>query len=598
MPDNEEEIQHLQKLLLIYKEQLSVLELQEAMFGSLHVPLYILNQIDEIKSKIQLLKEQLTLKKAIGDSSDSNRQYDPISNEEIIDKFLKVLEFSFQKYYSHINQVVSIYYINSPQIHPNLPINFPVIVIFDPNIQDLDLQKLESIPKKIGMSYDFGLVLAPDCFITELEDRTIQRKASQQVIQERINRLIRPAMKTDLIVIGRATLEEILNSREPRIVLLRTILREIELTRLSPFMAGGALVDRMFFGREGELKNIAEAMPKTSVAITCGRRIGKTTLLNRLAKVVLRVRGYQCYFLNCQPVHNYTDFLREMANVWNRPDLPFNPDEPNSFAQVAEALGDGKHPPIFLLDEIDTLFHYDQEHGERLFKQFRALSMAGKARFIVTGERSIQMNLQNADSSIFNFFGVSVRLSFLELSAVNKLIIEPLSELQVDFEEPLVTTDAIYQATSGHPYLVQRLCQGIVEIISRTGRRIITNEHVEYVLNDRKYQDDYFDTVWGQAPTLAKIITMIVGAGGQTMKEIQDVLTQHGIEPSLKELKNALDILDLYSVMIRKQGRYHFIATAFPDMLKRSYGDDLETNILVQCEEYQWEHQSSNTQAH
>ncbi len=347
------------------------------------------------------------------------------------------------------------------------------------------------------------------------------------------------------------------------------------------------------------MKNIAESITKTSVAITCGRRIGKTTLLNRLARVVLPARGHTSFFLNCQPVHDYHEFLTEMAAVWQRSDLPFDPDQPNTFAQVAAALrGPRNEPPIFLLDEVDELLKYDSQHQQRLFKQLRALSMDGRARFIMTGERSVQNHLHDANSPLFNFFGLNIRLSFLDYASVNKLVVEPLSDMQIDLLEPTSMLDAIFQATSGHPFLVQRLCQGLVQAISRGRTRVITPVHLEAVLNDSAYQQDYFETVWGQAPTLAKIITMIVSEQGATLKTIRERLSGYGLTPPLREIMSALAVLDLYSVLVNAGGTYRFVATAFPDMLWRAYGHDLEINVELRCEEYVWELQSSNVLAH
>jgi hypothetical protein len=235
--------------------------------------------------------------------------------------------------------------------------------------------------------------------------------------------------------------------------LLTEVVLEIDLTRISPFMAGGAdLMNRMFFGREGELKNIAESITKTSVAITCGRRMGKTTVLNRLARVVLPAHGQTCFFLNCQPVHDYHELRTEMATVWKRPDLPFDPEQPNSFAQVVAALtSPNGAPPIFLLDEVDELLRFDSQHQQRLFKQLRALSLDGRARFVMTGERSVQAHLHDANSPLFNFFGLNVRLSFLASASVNKLVVEPLSDMQIELHDPPRCSTRFRQRLPGIP---------------------------------------------------------------------------------------------------------------------------------------------------
>jgi len=135
-----------------------------------------------------------------------------------------------------------------------------------------------------------------------------------------------------------------------------------------------------------------------------------------------------------------------------------------------------------------------------------------------------------------------------------------------------------------------------VQAISRQRVRIIGPEHIEFVLNESVYQEDYFETVWGQAPPLAKLITTLVGGNGATMKEIQQLLRQRDIDAPLREINTALDVLELYSVFVRRSERYHFAARAFPEMLQRAYGNDLDTNIELLREEYRWKQQTSSPQ--
>lgn len=596
-----EERAYYEDLLKAHRARLHQRELQAAKHGISTEPVLVI-EIETVRDEIArleaLLRADSTLQSRevdlYGDcrcAAEAQKQFKYAHHivpklATWIQDFSKALDFIIvpdSSYIYHDRFVV--FRVKAPTLHLNLPTEFPLILILEEELSGDLIAQLPDILNIIGGPNDFGLVLTV---------------GSRTDTQQFINRQIRPAMRTDLIVLGRRFLENIAHSTNPRAVLLREILREVDLTRVSPFMAGGAdLLDKMFFGREGELKNIAESITKTSVAITCGRRMGKTTLLSRLARVVLPARGNSCFFLNCQPVHDYHELRAEMATVWKRPDIPFDPAQPNSFAQVAAALTapDGR-PPIFLLDEVDELLKYDEQNQQRLFKQLRALSLDGRARFIMTGERSMQDHLHNADSPLFNFFGWNVPLSFLDYAAVNKLVIEPLSDMQIELRDPSVMLDTIFQATSGHPYLVQRLCQGLVLAISRQSQRIVEPEHLEAVLNDSAYQQDYFETVWGQASLLARIITMMVGKDGASLGEIRNRLKRYGVNPQLRDISSALAILDLYSVLVNKGGTYQFVATAFPEMVLRAYGDDIETNIELRCEEYLWAQQSSSILAH
>jgi hypothetical protein len=118
--------------------------------------------------------------------------------------------------------------------------------------------------------------------------------------------------------------------------------------------------------------------------------------------------------------------------------------------------------------------------------------------------------------------------------------------------------------------------------------RVIEQQHIEESLNDSEFQQDYFSTVWGQAPVLARIITLLLPRQGATMSQIRVMLRARGIDLSLREIDESLKLLDLYSVIKQQQrGHYVFVATGFPAMLERAYGEDVEIQIELLCEDYQ-----------
>jgi len=587
------EIQFLQELLEQHQRNLQLLIRQKAAYGSGEEPLRLVNQISAEEERIQNILERL----AGGDSLP--QQYTSLNNS--INEWKRVaetqrdcqskhfiapeLESFVTSVYRHLDFIIIpdssylhretlvVFRVRTPTIHLNLPREFLTIWIINDEVTDEIIEQFQDIPSILDIHTDFGLVFAP---------------TARRQIQKLVNSVIRPTMKTDLIVLGQEFLESFAISSDKKTGLLTEILREVELTRISPFMAGGIdLVDRMFFGREGELKNIVEAIEKTSVVISCGRRMGKTTLLNRMFRTVLPARNSPCFFLNCQPVHDYHELLAEMSTAWDLPKLPFDPNSPNSFEAVVQdltSLYDSR--PIFLFDEVDGLVSFDSQNNWQLFKQLRALSLDGRARFIMTGERTLQNQLHNADSPLFNFFGLNILLTFLSTPAARDLVQKPMNDMQIEIEEPILTLNKILNYTSGHPYLLQRLCQGLIQALNIQGPRTVQNSHIEFVLNDSSYQEDYFETIWGQSPTLAQIITLLIDEQGATLRQIRSRLNEYKLYPKLGDIDDALKVLELYSVLVRKKGIFLFAATAFPNMVRRSYGEDIDINIELLCEEY------------
>lgn len=581
------------ELLEKYRSRLLHLLSQQAIYGKARAPIQIEHDIEAMRSEIAKAKNLLRtwgidILDYPGDEVDeqlSQQWFDAVRNQrtnqvpqktvqqlwDFVTKFCGKLDFIVQgDNYLYHDHIVA-YRVKAPNIHLNIPTDFLLFCIISEKLSDDIVQHVAQIPHMMECINNFGLVLTT---------------SSQIQTQERVDRLIRDSMKSDLIVLGKDFLDEIAVASNPRQILLREIMYEVDLTRVSPFMADSMAYERMFFGRESEIKNILEAMSRTSVIITCGRRMGKTTLLRRLEQVELPSHNRRCFFLDCQSIDDYGLLRSVMIRDWKKNDLPFDPKQPYSFVHVVDALVETNGDvPIFLLDEIDRLLKYDSQNEYALFRQFRALSLAGQARFIMTGERTVQTQVHDANSPLFNF-GLVIRLSFLEFEPVKKLILDPLSDMKIELQQPKDMVDIIFNATSGHPYLVQRLCYGLIEKVNKQKARIIEPDYIDEVLDDSNYQREYFSSVWGQAPLLARLVTMLIRNEGATIDEIQDQLRRYKIYPSLQELNKAVDILELYSVLERKKGRYEFIATAFPDMVQRAYEHDIEMRIKLLCEEY------------
>ncbi len=244
-----EERAHLEKLLQEYQRRLRILELQVAQYGS-SSPAHILLEIEDTRAEITRLESMSWANSVLGDvqttlfadyeRAASIQKQAGMAHQIVpeinawVQRLCAMLDFVVvpNSYYLHHNRFVACR-VKAPTLHLNLPTEFPLILILEEKLSGPLIKHLPDMLDMLALPTDFGLV-----FTVDSHTRT----------QQMVNRLIRPALKTDLIVLGRGFLEKIAGSTGPRVALLREILHEVDLTRVSPFMAGGAdLMDRMFF---------------------------------------------------------------------------------------------------------------------------------------------------------------------------------------------------------------------------------------------------------------------------------------------------------------------------------------------------------------
>src|SRR5205085_12476057 len=120
----------------------------------------------------------------------------------------------------------------------------------------------------------------------------------------------------DVILIHPTTMFEIAKASDPKKALRQFVLSKINLTTISPYITTGPTPEDFFFGREQELREIASHIRNVSYAIIGGRRIGKTSILNRLHKVRLASAGFTTIFFDCSTVQSYEMFMDSRVLNW------------------------------------------------------------------------------------------------------------------------------------------------------------------------------------------------------------------------------------------------------------------------------------------
>jgi hypothetical protein len=388
----------------------------------------------------------------------------------------------------------------------------------------------------------------------------------------------------DIVVAGQQDLRGLLTSQDARQALRHLVLSHVRLrSGLSPYVPTGPTTDNMFFGRSTELRDITEHATESSFAVIGGRRIGKTSLMQRLHRIRLPGAGYCSIYHDCSLTPTLADFKRAPIREW-RPSPPgagFH-----SFADLFEATATGR-PLVLLLDEADKLVLHDQAAHWEFFNALRGLANMKRAQVVLSGERSLRSALRDPGSPLFNFTH-EILLGPLDFSAVKELVTRPLNQLEIDLgDQPMQVVNRIYQFTSGHPNVVQRLCRRLLDVASVSSARRITLADVETIIRDPDFQrEDFLYTFWEAATPLEKLVSLLMCDDPQvrSLGAVRQALsTRCNLNVKAKDVDETLQqLVDLRSLLRRTQTGYDFAVEAFPLVVAGTVTLNDQIEILVE----------------
>jgi hypothetical protein len=389
----------------------------------------------------------------------------------------------------------------------------------------------------------------------------------------------------DVVVVNHGELLAVGAAADAQQSLRRTVLPQVNLVTVAPYVTNGPTPPHFFFGREHELREIVDHATSASYVITGGRRVGKTSVLNCLHSMRLPAKNLRTLYHDCSTTPTFADFLAAPLRDW-QPAAPVS--APATFGDLLQAPPHDK-PLVLLLDEADKLIPSDRAANWRLFNTLRALVNAGHAQIVLSGERTLRDAMRDPTSPLFNFVN-EILLGPLDYRAVEELVTRPMKQLELSLFEEQTLVRQIWAFTSGHPNVVQRLCRRLVERINQQGKRSITPDDVDAVIADPQFQEqDFLETYWWAASPLEKIITLLLAQKAKTyrLKEVRQLLeTQAAIIPGAAETKAALDrLVDLRSILRRSSAGYEFAVEAFPMVLANT--TTVEDLLEVFVEEYQ-----------
>ncbi|MEP7288930.1 MAG: tubulin-like doman-containing protein [Chloroflexota bacterium] len=392
----------------------------------------------------------------------------------------------------------------------------------------------------------------------------------------------------NVVILDEARFKRVVSSRNPLSALGEIVLTDVDLTLVSPFYTKAPVPERMFYGREREIKDVRRKIKTHSVALIGGRRIGKTSTLQQIERVLRAPdSGYQVYYLDCHNAMQYAHFFNSIARRWG---IQHPSPDPTSFEDIVTVIRK-RHPDqtiVFLFDEVDRLLTMDmeQQQSELLFRTFRALSNEGKAHFIFSGERWLARAMENSYSALFNF-ALPVRLQPLDKDVVERLVTEPFEMMNIWLEDGPSLINRIYEISAGHPNIVQMICQEIVVAMDadRANVGLMNAGHFERALDQHSLQEDIVHTIWGQMSDIARLITLLWPEDERSLSldQIQGKIRAIGLPNfQIRDLQEAMKDLELYCFVTPKGREYELVPVAFPALLDYMTVKQMEITATIE----------------
>jgi hypothetical protein len=501
--------------------------------------------------------------KAAWEISDNVSAFAPVTSQ-MVDQLCNLLGFNRIEERTYKGLIG--YVVRAPSLRLKIPPRFPIIFMPAHNVGEEHIGALRDMMNVLNMTSYFALIV-------DLRDWPDQDE------RQSLKRLVRQAIH-DFIVLDGHDIRRLLAARDHARRLVDIILDQVDLSVISPYVTSGPVPENMFFGREQELKTIVRKVRDTNFAVVGGRKIGKTSVLARVHRLLQDAPEYKPFYLDCQAVHNHRDFSEAIDALWRTP-LP--KPTPEGFRRMTlELLAQYPNQTIVMLfDEIDGLLRWDVSQGEQLFRILRALAQENRIRFIFCGEKALNAALRNPKLAFFNFCSI-LPLSYLTLEEARRVVLEPMQELGITLEGDTELADYMIELTTGHPNIVQYVCQNLIERINIRHDRTITSADVDVLIQSTQFAE-YFATIsWGNATALERLITLLMLDQPEvTVGEMAELLRAQGVSPTPALLERALDGLCLYSILCRDGPKYAFAAPAIPEIFRRSQDVDGQLDCLI-----------------
>ncbi len=393
---------------------------------------------------------------------------------------------------------------------------------------------------------------------------------------------------TQFAVLDDKQQKAILDAPSPTRVMLDFLLNQMSRSELSPYETSRPVTGSRFFGRKDYLSRV-QNHPKTNFLVVGIRRIGKSSLLRELERILnlhdpTSENQQRRLYVDCSVIQTPEELYREILSRLSPHAVKMFLDRRSQTlraqAKVFDYLASEHGGQItFLLDEIDTLLERTQ-HDQNFLHVLRSAWSEGRARFIIAGFREARRAIYDTRHPFYNF-GDALPLDALQPQEAEKMIKEPLDRLRVKLEPRDEIIARIYRETAGLPNLIQFYCQTLLESLDRSPNNQISLADLQQVYDNPSFRDFVLTTFLANSRPLERAIIFAMVSPKEmragelfSLKEIDAELNRRKFPVRFNALDEACRNLLTGGILQKHGKRFNYSLPLLPQMLEENYQID------------------------
>jgi hypothetical protein len=371
------------------------------------------------------------------------------------------------------------------------------------------------------------------------------RGPSQVLVLDRTNsqnarQVLEGVPRVRCVVLSDNRLRDLLLADEPVRLLETTISEQVAVSELSPYqVAGGVKLENLFFGREREVRAIADRTVRNFLVVG-QRQMGKSSLLLAVLRRLQARPDLDASYVELADA----DLHRRLARERDR--VPANGAPLPPFVEVA--AGTPSRPRVWLIDEADDFISADAKAGYPVLQAMRALAEEGRAYFVLAGFWDLYRAVVLDEKQPLRNFGEHLRLEPLDPRSALALVTEPMTALGLQWDAPS-TPELLVEQAGRRANLLVLACKALVESLP-PDTHALTREHLERVLREDKDLRDQGRRWRGDHPLHRAVVRQALLLGRPTREEVRQALKARAADIRTADFDEAMDHRELSYVLV------------------------------------------------
>jgi HEAT repeat protein len=312
----------------------------------------------------------------------------------------------------------------------------------------------------------------------------------------------------------------------------RSFIEKVRCIDYNPYHYGGPIREEMFFGRKELVEEISQGVSKSNYLIPGERKIGKTSLLLQLEKIM--EKPLIPVLVDLSPVTDETFFLAVMSEIYEKckdiikikPNFLFFSkdkygymDYKRDLSKLTKQLKNDYSRDVImvlLLDEADRI----NDLREQVQNGFRSMiTLHKEINAVITGTLRTKSMSSDITSPWYNaFMWPWRRIGPLTRKEAIELITTPTEGLYSFSQEAI---NLILSKSGYKPWIIQAFCKHVVEKILSENRNHIEIQDVQNIADETLLKNNFqiYQNKWNRIGDDIKS-TLLKVANGAYVEEL------------------------------------------------------------------------------